>query len=320
MFAMPEIVLPPIEMVRDLSLYAVLPAMGLAALVTGTIAKVCAGGQKADGAKRAAGAAAVGFILGALLGVWLRAGFNQDWAALPEPVTGSRYEQWLREALTLTNGDSSWNRLLWAALGVLCVGRIARLPSMPAVDAWILRASAALAAAWWVIPEDTRTQMLWLPLAFAAVILAEWWLLEHLCAEPPGGTVPLTLSLAFFTASVVLIHAGSARLTEAATILSAALAGVALAGFVFRADTSGVAPLTAVLLPGLLLMQQQTGDSEVEWYTFGLAAGAPLALALSLPMLRAKGFLLRLLQFILVLVPLAGAFWFALEAGPLVFE
>ena len=282
--------MPPPELMIDALLYVIVPALVLAAIVMAAVTLVA-------GAQNAPAAAALGLAAGAGLALWLR------------------------DALTLMPGDSSWNRLPWAALGMFCVGRVARLPELPALDGLLLRAAAALGAAWWLIPEDARAELVWLAPAFAAVVWAEWMLLDQLAAEPPGGVVPFLLALTFFTASIVLIYAQTARLSETALVFSSALAGIALIAAWWRIDTGGVIAPAVLMLSALMLVgQRETFNDALWWPAFALTAAAPLMLAPTLVLQRFGGFGVRLLQLVLVLIPLSIAFWLALQTGPLQFE
>jgi hypothetical protein len=303
--------MPPMHVIQDVLLYTLLPAT-LAAL---TAAAVLAVVQLLAGPRGAAVGAALGFAGGGVLGNVLCGSF------------------------TLLTGESAWNRLPWAALAALLVGLVVRLPWAPAggqprtpsdssgpavwrVVGWLVRAATAAAAAWWVLPEAVRTEAMWLPAALAAVILAEWALLEHLAARTPGGGVPLALALSAVVGAAVLIHAGTARLTDSMTVLAAVLVGVAAVAAWRRLDAGGAVPGAAVLLPGVLLMGQQETFSEVQWLAFALAAAAPLVLAVTLlpPFRSWQGTRLRLLRFALLLAPLAVAAGLTLQAGPLEFE
>jgi hypothetical protein len=285
--------MPPLPLMMDVVLKAVLPALGLAAVVMASVVLVC-------GSKRAPLGAALGLSAAAALGLWLRDG------------------------LTLVPGDSTWNRLPLAALAALWVGRVARLPDLQPCAGWLLRAAIAGLIALVVIPASPRQQIDWLAPAFAAVVFAQWVILERLAAEPPGGSVPFCMALAFLGAGGVLIHAQSARHMDVAIVLASALAGLALVAGVWRADASGAMPAVAVTLPALMLLGQQENVSEVPWYAFALPALAPLLLAETLPLTHLPGTRPRLLRLVLMLllvvVPLAAAFYVANVAAPLDFE
>lgn len=284
---MPE--LPPLNLLLDVLLFAVLPALVVAAGVTFAVGRLA-------GEKHGPFGAALGLAAGTALGFWLR------------------------DSLTWMPGDSSWNRLPWLALAGLWLARSARLADLTLIEGWLLRAALTAGCAWLVIPSATRAEFAWLMPAFALVVLAAWFVLELPAAQPPGGGVPFALSLSFFAASVLLIHAGSARLTDVATVLSAALAGVAAVAWWRGTDASSVAPAVALLLPGVLLTGQQETFSEVPWTAFALAAGAPLMLAPTFFLRDWKPIGIRLVQLGLALIPLGIAIFLAAQTGPLQFE
>jgi len=284
--------LPHWPLILDALLYTVFPALCLAAAVMGAVMFLA-------GAKHGPLAAALGITAGTALGLWLR------------------------DSLTLIAGDSSWNRLLGAALAALWVGRVARQPGLQSCAGWLLRAAASALISWVVIPAETRLSVDWLAPAFAIIVFALWALLEQLAAEPPDGAVPFCLAATFLTAGAVLIHAGSARLMDTSVVVASALAGIGAVAWWRRVDAGGAIPAAAVLLPGFLLMGQQETFSDVPWYAFALPALAPLLLAEALPLSQWQGTRLQILRMLLMLflmlLPLAAAVYLAQEAGPLDF-
>lgn len=289
--------MPPLDLIRDVVLNAILPAAIPAAVLLALV--VALGGSKW---------ASVGVALGL--------------------ATGAAFGLWRRGALTLISPDeSAWNRLPLAALAAIAVSLIARLllglapsssertrPGRVAliILGWLLRAGAAAAVAWWVIPANKQTEISWLAPALAAVLFAEWLVLEPIASRPPGGTVPLALALCAFVAADVLIHAGTARLMEAAIVLFGALGGIALIAWWRRLDAGVAAPAATVFLCGLLLMGHEETFHDLSWRAFALPALAPLALVVTLPCNR-RAVRLQLVRLALLLIPLAIA---ALEAGP----
>jgi hypothetical protein len=308
---MPPISLPPTDMLLDVLRYAVLPALVTAAAVTAIV-------ERFGGAKQAPAGAALGLVAGVVLGLWLRTASFNGWPMAPGQSMASAAATWLGAALTALSGDSAWNRLPWAALGVLCVGRIARLPDLPPIDGWLLRAAASVTAAWLVIPGPAQEEFAWLMPAFALLVFAEWVVLDMLTANPPGGTVLFTVGIAFVVASMVLIQIGWATKADAAIVVSAALTGTATVAAWRRVDAGGGVPVAALLLPSLMLMGQQEGiESNVPWQAFALTAGAPLILALTLPLRNWQSVWLRVVQLGLVLLPLGVAVYLT---GPIKFE
>jgi hypothetical protein len=323
--------MPPLQMIVDVLLYAVLPAALTAAVVMAIVA--LAGGRKL---------APLGAALGLAGGVVVGRGVQdlERFLANPQPEGGEPFH--FLHGLRLMPGDSPWNHLPWAALAALLVGLLARLPRLPAGVAWSLRWAAAVVLVSWVLPARLPAETWWVTPALTLVIVAQWALLEHLAATPPGGSVPLALALTAFGAGGVLIYASMAQLMDTAVALGAALAGIAAVSWLGRVDGGGAVPGAAVLLPGLLLMGQQEMSSEppVPWLSFALAAGAPFLLALTLlPPLRAwqaarhgkageapgrlswAGIRLGLVRVALLVLPLGGAVALAhIVAGPLVTE
>jgi hypothetical protein len=298
--------MPPWSILVE-ELYMVLPALLAAAMVMAAV-------ELLGGAKQAPAAAALALMTGAILGLWLRdAGklFVDDkadlaWGALPS-------------ALSLISGESSWNRFAWAALGALCAGRVVYLADVHAQDGWLLRGGAAIAIAWWVIPETSRDEIIWLAPAYALIVWLLWFSLDKLAAQPASSSVAGCLILSLFTAAGVLIYAGTKRLMDANVVLALALVGITLVAFLRGVEFGGVIPAIAVLLPGILLMGQQTrsAEREMHWCAFALPAFAPLALAVTLPFSHWPRWRVHLLRLVLILIPLVIAMVLAREAGEL---
>src|SRR5204863_181350 len=118
---------------------------------------------------------------------------------------------------------------------------------------------------------------------FAAVILAQWALLEQLAADLPDGSVPFCLAVILLGVAGLVLYAGWASLTNMAIVIASALAGIAPLAWWRRADTSGAMPAVAIMLPGLLLTTKLLIETTIPWYAFALPALAPLFLAEVLP-------------------------------------
>ncbi len=172
----------------------------------------------------------------------------------------------------------------------------------------ILRAAAAFAIAWWIVPEATSAVSVWLVPAFALVIFLEWVILERIADAPTA----LCLTLTFFTAGGVLLHARMVSALDAATVCGSALAGLTLMAWWLRVAVAGAIPAVAVVLPTLLLMgQQETGTDTLHWTTFALPAAAPLLLIVTVPIGRTNAFRWYAVRLILVLIPLGAALFLA---------
>ncbi|HEX6984178.1 MAG TPA: hypothetical protein VF170_02320 [Planctomycetaceae bacterium] len=274
--------MPPLSEVLDALTYAVLPAAAAAGVVFAAVAKLapCRFAVAAGALALAAGFLAGNHFRGAVefrldperrltpaeLGVALRDTFvppTEEDAPLPPPA---RY--WLP----------------WTAALALVGGLVAR--ALRPAAAWPVRVALAGLAAALAVSPDLRGTAPWLLPLLAAVILGEWAVLERVGQGAADGRLrlvpPAAMSLAFFGASVVLLHAHSARFADTATILLASLAAVAVAAWLLRADPSAAAPGAAVALPGLILAGHQDTSSAVPAASFALTAVAPLALGLLL--------------------------------------
>lgn len=281
--------MPPIHLLLDVIFIAILPALITAALVTTAVIWL-------GDVKQAPAGAALGLLAGAALGVWLRGVY---------PLTPP--------------ADIAWNRLPWAALIALCVGRVAYLADVHHHDGWLLRGAAALGIAWWVIPESNRDEIVWLAPALAAVIWANWMLLELAAASPGSSSVAAVVILSLFAAGGVLIHAGIGKFLDVTLVLAAALAGVLVVAFFFRTQIGAVLPALAVVLPTLLLTgQQTTAVTAIHWSVYALPALAPLTLAATLPCTHWPKARLHALRIVLVLIPVVMALILArVQGGPL---
>jgi hypothetical protein len=321
--------MPPLELLLEVLLYTVGPAALVAAALTAA-GSCCARGRLLG--------TALALALGFTAGLWTRAALD---TLSTSAFSSAQLARSLPEALTLISGASEWNRLPYAALAALLIGLLARCPRVPPVLAWLVRAAAAGLISWCVVPAAYQTAVWWLAPALAVVVFAQWALLEPLAARAPGG-VALALALSAFVAAGVLIHAGSARLTDAALALGGALGGIAVAAAWLRGAAGGAVPGAAVLLPGLLLMGQQETFSEISWLAFALAAVAPLMLVLTWPLhgrtgkpsalvemdsaaltTRVSGprrLLFLLAHLAVMLPPWLAALYLARQAGPLEFE
>src|SRR5688572_5989054 len=167
--------LPPPELVLDVVLYAVLPALAASAAVFALILWLAPPREE------------VVILAGALA---LVAGF----------LAGN----WFRDALPLVPGPSPWQRLAGVAVAALAVGCLVRLPKMPTWAGWVLRTLTALAAGWLLVPAEVRGEHPWLVAVFAAVLLLEWAWVEYAARQGPGPEVPFALALAHLGAATVL--------------------------------------------------------------------------------------------------------------------
>jgi hypothetical protein len=264
--------------------------------------------ERVGGIKQTAAGAALALIVGAFFGLAMR---DAGPLLLKEPLQKALGA--LPHILTFGCGPT-WDRLPWAVLGALCVGRVAHLTD----GGWFLRGGAAIGIAWWALPEDSREKFVWLAPAFAATIWLQWVILDRLAAQPGSSSLALCLTLALLTASGVLIHAGTKRLMDPAVVLAFALAGVWFIAIWRGVEIGGAIPAIAVALPSLLLMGLLNTE-KVQWSAYALTAIAPFMLILTMPLTRGPRWALHLMRLAVVLLPLVIAIIIAREAGPLDF-
>lgn len=283
--------LPPAKLVQEAVLNDVLPPFAAAAVVFAVVVGVFG--------RRLAG---VGAVL-ALAAGW--AAGNARGEVVPWVPDGKRVE-WVP----------------WLAAAAAAAGLLTRVPRLPAGVGWAVWSAVAAFAAVKLVPAEYVTGRWWAVPAFVLLNAAVGFGLAALSRRDPGAGVPVFAAVALFAASGVLIHAHSARLMESATIAGAALFGIAAVALFGKADAGAAMPAVAVFLSGLLLIGHYETYSEVPAVSFALPAVAPLAAAAVLvpPLTRLGGLRLRLLQFTLVLVPLAVALWRAEAAEPMDFE
>jgi hypothetical protein len=293
------------EMVLPVLLYMVLPAFASGALVMFLISWL-------GGAKQAAAGAAVGVCVGAIVGLWCRDAAQvlkataDAWAAAAS----------LANVLSLVPGNSDWNRLPWAILAAVCVGRLAAQLS----DGWLLRGGTSIAISWLLLGETTRSEHFWIAPALAAVIAAHWIILDRLATQSSNGSIALAIILTTLVAAQLMLHAHSARFMDALAVLAFAFAGVWLVAWRRGVEFSGAVPAVAVAVPSFLLMGQQLLETKLHWTTFALPALMPFVLAITLPFAHWPTMRLHVVRLILVLILLGATVALAQLAEPLDFS
>lgn len=283
--------MPPIGEVLDALLHAVLPAVVASAAAFALVAKLAP-------ARLAYAAGALALACGFLAGNHFRGAIDYR-VDFERPLNVTDLGRALKATFISPSDDSSEEGIVtpplpyywlpWTAGLALVAGLAAR--KTPAVAAWPIRVAAVGVATALAVPSYLRQESPWLLAAFAGTVPCEWVLLERLVRESTPERLrfgPAAVgSAAFFAASLVILHAHSARLADIAVILSAALGAIAAVGALLRADAEAVAPGVAVALPALMLSGFADTFSEVPATAFLLTAAAPLALApLLLPRVR----------------------------------
>lgn len=296
---------PPWSIVVPMLVYMVLPALTVSA---GLMALV----ERLSGGKQAAAGAALGLMAGVVVGL-----ISRD--VLPLLIDG-KFElafTILPYSLTPIPGASTWNRLPWAILAALCVGRVAYLADVHNGDGWLLRGGVACAIAWALIPDETRDKYFWLAPALAAVILAELVILDRLAALPGSSSVAGAVVLSMLVAGGVLLHASSAKLMDVNIVFAVALTGILMTAYGRGVEVGGAMPGVAVTLPCLLLVGRLQVATEIHWTGFALPVVAPLLLAGTIPFSHWPKWRLHALRLVIVLIPLALALYLANDAGSL---
>jgi hypothetical protein len=257
-------------------------------------------------------AAALGSAVAVVVGFgWA----NYTFDALSLTGTG-RVVPWLPEA-----DAPAWHGLPRAGLILLAVGLLSRWAGLltarflderhrwgAGLVVWAARLGGVAVVAPGLVPAAWAAEFAWLKPALVAAMLGLWVALDGV-ARDRGSEAAAYLAAAFLAAGGVLIYAHSARFMDIAVMCGCAAAGVAVASFPTRADTSGAVPLGVAGLPTLLLNGRFATESQVPLASFWLAALAPLALLpFLLPIVaRRPRWITIPLRAALVLAPLVAA-------------
>jgi hypothetical protein len=306
--------LPPTKDVLDALHHTALPAAAGAALVMAAFLSL---GRWAA-ALGAATAVAVGFG-------WANYTFDVlSW------LNTTRVIPWYAE-----DGAPAWHGLPRAAAFLLVVGLISRWLGLLAgrllaekhwwganLFVWAARVGAVAVVVPGLVPDAAAGEHFWLRPALMATMLALWVALDGIARDTAGTEVTAYLAAAFVVAGAVLLYAHSARFMDVAVMCGCAAAGVAVAAFPTRADTSGAVPLGVVGLPTLMLHGRLSLDSQVPVTSFALVALAPLALLpFFIPAVaRQPRWVVIPLRALLVLAPLVAAVVLAAQHEKLAFD
>jgi hypothetical protein len=314
--------MPPMSEVLDAGLKLLGPALAASLAVALGLGRLV-------GARFRPGAAALAVAAGVLAGNALRDVFPwrldherpltfRDWRA------GLEASLETRPAAEPAEGESSpspptYYWLPWLAALAMAV-ELALLAGADSGPGWAARTVVAMLAGRLLTLPGARGELPWAPWCLGVVILLHWGVAVSLARRWKDGLVPAVQAACLTAAAVVILHAHSARLADAALLFAMALLGPSAAAFLWRGDASSAAAAGAIALPGLLFMGQQETFSEVPLSSFALAALAPLALAVALvPALARQEGWKRWALAALPLVPAAAAVVLAARAESLPF-
>ena len=269
---------------------------------------------------------AYGFLAPALAAgavLWLSLWFCRDRAAplglALALLAGLATGNWFRDVFPFVPQHAGWPWLPALTIAAMGAELTVHVRVVPRFMVGLLRVASACLAAYVLVPANLRSQALWGGVLLAAMILCEWLVLGRRAQQSRNGWVPLVAALALAAAAIVLIHAHSARLSDAATMASASFTAIAAIVWLRPVEAGVVAAASSVLLPGLLLSAYAETFSDVPVASFLLVAVSPLTLAASclLPRKRLHVRVVRLVELVLFLTSLLAAVGLAMRAEPL---
>jgi hypothetical protein len=260
--------LPPWPLVESMLRTLVLPAFATAAVV---LTIVCLATKSAN-VRMIGGAAAL--IAGLTVGNYFR----------------DLLEWWPVEPAAETEGvetfSRGWPALLHVTAFAVGLSALATFLSVRVhyFAGLALRVLVAAGSAWWLteaLPPFSRERTM--AVIFAGMIL-NW---EALLFATGGSARRMSLMALTVpwgaAAALVLIFAHSARFSDLAVLMLAALCGADLISALWKLETSSLAGGPAVFFPALLLAGAANTYSEVPAAAFACVAFAPCALWLLLP-------------------------------------
>ena len=288
--------LPPVAEVIDALLKIVIPAFGVTALLA-------AGAAILFGKRCTYLTAALAILLGLLAANSLRGVFVTRFDA-EEPLT---LRVWSRGLLSAIAGEkapvqtSQTDEIVaevesespripragryWIPSAVILVTAIeilAKAFSLPNLWLQLVRLVASIVAARLFVPAELAMSHAWLSWSVGIFLFLVWLILGQLSVQVPSGVASVVVVASSFAAATVLIHAHSARLTDAATMIMAASAGLAVVAAWRGIETVSAAPVSAVFLTAIMLSGYHETFSEVPLTAFVLPAASPLVAGLVL--------------------------------------
>lgn len=309
--------LPPVELMLDVGLYALLIPFAVATVVGLFCGRVLPQiGRNAGGLL----AVSTGFLAANYFRqvVEFRLDPEHAWSLV-------EFCQRAGNALsgaTQPGGPPARFWLTWSVLAVAIGGLIVQHRRPPGLVAWSIRVAVVLIATLLLVPAGLRSEAPWLWPALAVVLLANWQIVESTSINAPTPWQAAISATLFLASSAVLIHAHSARFSDIATIQAGCWLGIVLVESWQGKQLGGAIPFTTVGLPGLILIAQQSTYSDVPLAAFVVLGVAPLALVplLRYPQALRPSWKYALLGWSLVSIPALVAVVLALRYETLSFE
>jgi hypothetical protein len=238
-----------------------------------------------------------------------------------------------QETFPLVPDGKWWHWGLLAVGLALVVEFAARTPVVPVGVGHLFRGAAAGVIASAVLPPDwQKGEVRWILPLTAAVMAAQWAMLDTVSRRNPGGTLAACLSLVTGGVACVAIHDEQARFTDFATFLAAALGVLAVGGWVTRADTGSAAAVAVIpVLTVLMMTRDSVPPYEPEWMShppvpvpaYWLVGLAPLVLGVFLipPVTRfgTRWYSIPV-KLLLVAIPVGIAVYLCVTEAPMKFD
>lgn len=197
-------------------------------------------------------------------------------------VAGTAVGYWLLQLGPLAP-RSHWHWLPYALLLILPAGFFLAVRSRWGRGAWVLWALAAVAAAWWLVPDRNALQPsrpVLIALVLGLMSLDTWAIGWAVGRERDGPSIVALAGLLVATAALLFLS-GSLRFAQIAGCGLGALVGVELAGAMRPSVPLGsLAAPVALFLVASLMIAQVNSFSDVPAICYLLLALAPAALPL----------------------------------------
>ena len=336
---MPISQLPPNELIRAKLLFSSTPpAVATAAVFAlGTLAAWLVFGvwRKGSWRKAVPAVAVLAFTAGILIVPFLNSRVQSEKkvardAENPELAQHLSDTYKFEETYPLVPDGKWWHWGLYAIGLAMVVEFGARIPGVPVAVGHLFRGVATGVIASAILPPKWQEGVdRWILPLTAAGMAVMWGVLDAVSRKNPGGTLAACLSLVAGAVACLVIHDGSARFCDFATVVASSLFVLALGGWVLRADVGGgvaVVPIVTVLLmirDEALPTDPEETTKHVPVAAYWLVGLAPLVLGVFLiPRITAFGrkWYATVTKVALILIPVGIAVYLCITEAPLSFE